>query len=296
MRLDTGNRAFLLLVGLAAVVAGWIGLVACCVIGIVAYEIGDHGLWATAGSGALRPALVLIAVLLLGSALGLRSVIGQSLRTWRLTRWVRAHRAAPPPQLQVAAARAGLSGQLEMVETPEQTAFTSGFVAPRVVVSHGMLDTVSSDELAAVLLHERHHVRNRDPLKVFVARAVPPAFFYLPALRGLRDRYVIGRELAADRRAVNDCGREPLAAAIYKLVRGPDRIAGGAAAAIGGDEALEARVLQLETGVEPEIVGVSPTALLASMAGGAVVVWSVLVSLLAFGGPGGLMARLCGGA
>jgi len=62
---------------------------------------------------------------------------------------------------------------------------------------------VSPAELDAVLEHEHYHVRNRDPLKLVLARALPAAFFYLPVLASsyprkgeenpLLDRFRTGR-------------------------------------------------------------------------------------------------------
>ena len=80
-----------------------------------------------------------------------------------------------------------------------------------VAVSRGLVESVSSDELAAVLHHERYHVANYDPLKVVLARSLPDSLFFLPALGELRGRYVAGRELAADRRAMTRSGAPSVA-------------------------------------------------------------------------------------
>lgn len=87
--------------------------------------------------------------------------------------------------------------------------FAYGVLTPRVAVSRGLLKGVSDDELRAVLEHERYHVCNLDPLKVVLVQALSAAFFFLPALDSLRARYLAGRELAADRRAVRACGAGP---------------------------------------------------------------------------------------
>src|SRR5205807_10128734 len=94
-------------------------------------------------------------------------------------------------------------------------------------------------------------VANFDPAKVFLTRVLPLAFWYLPVLADLHERYLSGRELAADRRALERFGRRPLANALLKVVASPPWADLGTAAAIGGDEALEARVTQLEDGTEP---------------------------------------------
>ncbi len=65
--------------------------------------------------------------------------------------------------------------------------------------SSGLAATLSDAELAAVLSHEREHLRSHDPLKNVLARAIPARHFYLPALARLRERFTAGRELAADR-------------------------------------------------------------------------------------------------
>src|SRR2546429_7914322 len=104
---------------------------------------------------------------------------------------------------------------------------------PAVAGSRGMLESVSPDELAAVLDHERYHVANYDPLKVVLARSLPDSLFFLPVLGELRGRYVAGRELAADRRAVQKSGASSLARGLFKVISGPTGGDLRAAAAIG---------------------------------------------------------------
>ena len=136
-----------------------------------------------------------------------------------------------------------------------------------------------------MLEHERYHVRNLDPLKVLIVRALPATFFFLPALGALRARYVAGRELAADRRAVQACGRKPLVGALLKVVRGPSWSELEVAAAIGGPELLDLRVAQLESGREPRVGMVSRTCIALSVLGGVVFAGAFLASIINFGGP-----------
>lgn len=53
--------------------------------------------------------------------------------------------------------------------------FAYGAFTPRVAVSRGLYEAASQQELDAVLAHERYHIRNLDPLKVLLARALPAA-------------------------------------------------------------------------------------------------------------------------
>ena len=139
-----------------------------------------------------------------------------------------------------------------LLDAPERFSFAYGLLTPRVVVSCGLLEGVSDDELRAILEHEHYHVCNLDPLKVVLVQALSATFFFLPALDSLRARYLAGRELEADRRAVNACGRRPLVSALLKVVRGPDWSELEGVAAIGGHELLDVRVAQLETGIQPK--------------------------------------------
>ena len=159
-----------------------------------------------------------------------------------------------------------------------------------VVVSSGLVESVSAEELDAVLAHERYHVRNYDPLKVVLVRTLPSAFFFLPVLRELRTRYLAGRELAADQRTLSRHGRAVLAGALYKVVGGPGWAELGPAAALGGADFLETRVTQIETGTEPPISGPTWSSGLITALGLGAIVWSIVVSGLggAFSMMGGM--------
>jgi len=97
----------------------------------------------------------------------------------------------------------------------------TGCSGPRILVTSGLLRTLSDAELAAVLAHEREHLRSRDPLKNVLAGAILARHFYLPALSRLRDRFTSGRELSADRAAMAAHGVPALAGALLKLTEGP---------------------------------------------------------------------------
>src|SRR5207244_9555508 len=113
-------------------------------------------------------------------------------------------------------------------------ALTRDLLRPRVAVSVALVERLPPHDLEAVLAHERYHVTNFDPAKLFATRALPAAFFYLPVMRPLLDRYLTARELAADRRALDRHGVRPLAGALLKVVTGPTWADLRTAAAIGG--------------------------------------------------------------
>jgi Peptidase family M48 len=115
-----------------------------------------------------------------------------------------------------------------MIDDPTPQAFCAGYLRPRVYVSAGALELLSSDELNAVLVHEDHHRALRDPLRMASARILSQALFFLPALRPLGERYSDLAELWADEAAIEAAGQTaPLAAALLAFdAEAPPGVAG----------------------------------------------------------------------
>lgn len=268
MKLDSANRSFLLLLGVALTPYLLLGLVGCGALSVAAFSATTNG---TGGWGVTTwLALGFLTVTAVGAILGLCSLWRQWRATADLARFVSRHRVSTDDALAAVGAADGLE-RIDVIDVDELLSFTFGMRRPRAVVSQGLLDAVSDDELRAVLVHERYHVRNLDPLKVVVARALPSTFFFLPVLRDLRARYLAGRELAADRLALHSCGRLPLAGALYKVAGGGGSLTTqAAAAAIGGPELLSVRLAQLEDGHEPPLPDIAPLTLASTVVGAAV--------------------------
>lgn len=268
-RLDSANRSFFALVAAALVPYVLLGVLGCGVLSLAAYRLGMQG-WSGLDQGGedLRPAVAFFGLVTAGTVVGLWSVRRQVRATRALAARLRDRTLpSPPPDVTAVADNAGLAGRVELVDDGTPFSFTYGLLHPRVVVSHGLVAVLRPEELAAVLHHERYHLRNWDTLKVVVARAAPAAFFFLPALGHLRDRYLVGRELAADRRAVEAVGGPPLAGALYQVLDRPAWATFGAAAALAGSEYLEMRITQLESGEEPPFARVPRWASIVTVAG-----------------------------
>jgi Zn-dependent protease with chaperone function len=248
------NRSFLALI-VACVVAGLVvGMAACVLVSLLAWRVSTEGLDALTADGRdLRPALLFLLAVSAGTVLAAWSLRTQVVSSLRLGRRIRELGLPLTPELVELGRRTRLEGRLRLVDAPEPFSFAYGALYPRVAVSRGLCEVATPEELEAVLVHERFHVRNADPLKVVVARALPPLFFYLPILRALYTGYLVERELAADRRALRACGRRPLAGALLKAVGGPGWGELRVAAAIGGPELLGVRVAQLEAGKPPAV-------------------------------------------
>jgi Peptidase family M48 len=106
--------------------------------------------------------------------------------------------------------------EVSVLDCAAPEAFCAGFLRPRVYVSRGAVELLDAEQLRAVLEHEHHHRRVRDPLRLACARVLRRALFFLPVLRPLGDRYAHLAEVHADRAAVDAHagGRSALAAAL----------------------------------------------------------------------------------
>lgn len=274
MTMDTANRAFVAIVVMSAVVWIALALFACAASAIVidAFVTGSRsgiGFWAAAALAALSTA---------GTVVGFRSLQRQLSATERLAREVRRQRLALPLRVRQVAAELRLGERVDLVDANERFSFTYGFLRPRVALSTALVNASTDVELRAVLEHEAYHARNLDPAKLLAARSLPAVFFYLPVLRQLRERYMLGRELAADRRAAERCGVPALAQALMNAQATPAGFQPAAGAALGETELLPARISQLETGREPASPPLARMSVLVS-AGAAAVVASLIFVL-----------------
>jgi Zn-dependent protease with chaperone function len=288
MRLDSANRSFLALMGLALLLGMYVlcGAVGSVLVPLVMAQVSHDGIAGLLDSSdSVLPFLLFIILIAVGLAFGARSIARQMVASSRLARRARGLALELPDGLVLTASAVGLDGRIVLLDAPERFSFAYGVLTPRVAVSRGLVEGVSDEELLAVLEHERYHVCNLDPLKVMLVQALSATFFFLPALDALRARYLAGRELAADRRAMRVCGRRPLASALLKVVRGPDWSELEGVATIGGPELLDVRVAQLETGTQPKLSTLSITRATASLIGAALFAATFLAAVFSFGGP-----------
>ena len=105
-------------------------------------------------------------------------------------------------------------------------AFCGGLLRPGLYVSDAALARLGERELRAVIEHEAHHARRRDPLRLVAAQTAADAFGFLPPLRGLARAEAALADLAADAAAVAAVGsRAPLASAWLALEEpAPERV------------------------------------------------------------------------
>lgn len=136
---------------------------------------------------------------------------------WRLgpslRRQVRLHRRLR--ELPVLAQRELAGHPVSVVRDSRPLAFCTGLLRPQLFVSSGAVAALGEGELRAVVEHEAHHARRRDPLRLLAAQTAEDAFGFLPPLRGLARREAALADLAADRAAVTAIGSPaPMAGAM----------------------------------------------------------------------------------
>lgn len=171
--------------------------------------------------------VISIALLSLPFLLALAGV-GHGARTqWRTRRMLRRlqPRIESAPKLLTAADASGLSGRVDVVASDELIALTYGLTRPRVLLSQGAVEALTTAELRAVLAHEATHVGRRDPLRLLAAEIASATFVIFPLVREFARHVLVATELAADRAAVASWGRRALAGGLLKFIETPRHLA-----------------------------------------------------------------------
>lgn len=140
-----------------------------------------------------------------------------------------------PPQVCIPA-----SG-LRILDVEQPLAYCLPGVRSRVVVSEGTLKTLSDSEIAAILTHERAHLRARHDLVLEMFTAVHAAFPRFVRSGSALDAVRLLIEMLADDAAVRAAGPTPLARALVACASG--RTPSGALAAGGPTTVLRVRRL-----------------------------------------------------
>ena len=191
----------------------------------------------------LPPLAVALLLVLVVAALASGTLVGvvAAVRAGRFNRRLDALGRPAPPRLVRAANRLGLSGRLTYLDEPGLAACCYGVLRPRVAVTAGLVARLDDEELLAVLAHERHHLRRRDPARYLGIRTLAAAAFMLPVAAAVAHRLETRFELAADRAALAVAPRGALAGALLAVLAGPRLPTAGTA----GLSATEARVAHL---------------------------------------------------
>ncbi len=140
-----------------------------------------------------------------------------------------------------ALAQCARTRDLRVLDVAQPLAYCLPGVRSRVVVSEGALTTLTDAEVAAILTHERAHLRARHDLVLEAFTAVHAAFPRLVRSANALRAVQLLVELLADDAAVRATGRTPLARALVACASG--RTPSGALAAGGPSTVLRVRRL-----------------------------------------------------
>lgn len=140
-----------------------------------------------------------------------------------------------------------LADRVVVVDTKKIAIFCFGFLRPRICISRGAINILAQGELRAAVLHEAHHCRMYDPLRILIMRALSQALFFLPIVGEWAQGYEIDLELRADKFAIKHAGKLVLARAIHCLTQvsssGLSKPSGAIIAGITGGSARVAELL-----------------------------------------------------
>ncbi|MFQ5611864.1 MAG: M56 family metallopeptidase [Anaerolineae bacterium] len=245
------NYSFWLLLSIPLLLAG-LGLA------LVARGAGPgwvQSLWHACQSGLQNldqhlPTAWQVMILALGAVVLSRggwSLARQVRRTRQMADLFSPWRERPPTGLKALLATHGLRAEdLVYLDLAGPRAFCLGFWRPRIWLTKGLVKLLTGEELAAVVAHETYHLRQRDPLRLVISRALQAAFFFLPLLNDLAQAAELQQEVAADQFAVAHLGDDlPLLCALQKLLGGETQGAAPSGAAVTPFNVTEARLRRL---------------------------------------------------
>ncbi len=148
----------------------------------------------------------------------------------------------PDSELKALTRCLGLKDKVHLLDSKVPLCFCAGFISPRIYISRGMVEKLVPQELEALLIHEKRHLENYDPLKILLGRLIAAALFFIPVLRDILEHYLIDKEIAADRSAIQYQGHyRGIAGVLEKLLQEHSAIP-AEGLVVGGAEALSYRI------------------------------------------------------
>lgn len=183
---------------------------------------------------------------------GLLSFLVQVAKTHALLKKMLANKTDMPLKVAKTIDTLGLQGKVVLVRDGGLFSFCYGLFPfiPKsknlvIVVSSGLVSSLTGKELEAVLLHEQSHLMSGDPIKVLMGKTLSSMFFFLPVLRQLHKNAEAVNELLADQWVTSRQQTSVyLRGALKKILAAP-QLNLAAASAVSGPDYFEFRVYRL---------------------------------------------------
>lgn len=106
-----------------------------------------------------------------------------------------------------------------LIDSDESLAFTAGLIFPKIYLSTSLINTLSNDEIGSVLLHEKLHQSNYDPLRKLIQDFLSDLLPFMPDKAFIFKNYSLLSELSADYNYINLKGsKKNLLSALNKML------------------------------------------------------------------------------
>lgn len=99
-----------------------------------------------------------------------------------------------------------LIDKLSVIKENKHSAFVIGILRPKIYISTKLVSDLSIKELEAVLLHEKHHLKEKHPAKLLLLSAVQSSLFFFPIVKDIVAHIKISMEYEADRFVISQQG------------------------------------------------------------------------------------------
>ncbi len=152
------------------------------------------------GSQPFSNTLTIIALVAL--SFGILSFLAQFYKTQKLVQKMSKNFVDMPAKLKNVAISLSLGNKVDVVEDSGLFSFCAGIFSPRIIITTSLVESLSEKELEAVLLHEKAHLKARDPLKLLFGKTISVIFFFLPIFKELYKNMNATNEILADRFAM----------------------------------------------------------------------------------------------
>lgn len=180
----------------------------------------------------------------------------------RLVNGFRLLRVQVPEAIQQVVTEVGLADRFWLVRYPQRVALTVGLRRPLVVLSEEVTAGLSADELRAILLHEKAHLQQRDPLRRLLWSSLVSGFRIMPGFAAAADAAQACWELQADRYAIEQMGStDALADALLKMAAPAPKGFIATPVSAGFADELTLRAQHLSGGdIEPQLTAAAQAA------------------------------------
>jgi Zn-dependent protease with chaperone function len=147
-----------------------------------------------------------------------------------------------------------------VIDAPSPVVAVVGVFSPRLVAARTVIEACSSEELAAIVAHERGHLRAHDNLKRWLLTCTPDVLRWTAAHASILSAWRDAAEYAADDMATRgeEEARVDLAALLLKIARlAPSLPSPASVSPFADEEGLDRRVRRLLTPTQKQLTASS---------------------------------------